>query len=637
MKNIGKTAALVCAAALSALFSAPVSNAVYAEYDKADYTAYGGVSVTMPKLKYNVSENGESIVTAYDFIPLSKTSYADETEFPSAFDMREKYSVSAVKNQSGHGTCWTHSAIASAESSLIAEHPDVDLSELHTAFYAYYGEDQIDPETSDINEILALGGSRSLCVNLWSQWIGPVNESRLPYKNSDFFKDKAAADGLKYVSDFHLENAYIYDFDHDHSNMDEVNYLTKQFVYGGTAVDVSFYSSTSECYSTQYNSSNSKKSRRYANHAVAIVGWDDSFSADNFVQKPAGDGAWLIKNSWGENYGDGGYMWISYYDRSLTDFTAYEMAEADNFDNIYLHDTYIPEQSMSAYDDPNVIEPTYMANVFTAEKNEKIKAVSTYINYPDTEYEVMVCSGIGDETDLMSGRISSVTKGKSSLTGYITINLDEPFLVREDEKFAVIVKLYCEDSPFVVPLEANLSLENSKTGELTGISAYTTYDRIVANTGENESFVSEDGNEWKDVSYENHRYTDEEKAELLVSFKEQIFDDIDNDDKTEYENAVKLADYYETLFGTGDVLLTIGNISLKAYSDNAEDFVPGDVDGNGIIDARDASLVLTYYVSGESDRKALIDEKYLDNADYDGNGIINAIDASAILTYYVNH
>lgn len=636
MKNFEKFAALAFTAAFAAGYSAPVNNAVYAEYENADYTAYSGTAVSMPKLKYNVSQSGDSLVSEYGYAPLSIMSFDDESEFPSSFDMRDKYNVSAVKNQSGHGTCWTHSAIASAESSLIAEHPDIDLSELHTAFYAYYGEDQIDPETSDINEILALGGSRSLCVNLWSQWIGPVNESRLPYKNSDFFKDKDAADGLKYVSDFHLENACMYDFDHDRTNMDEVNYLTKQFVYGGTAVDVSFYSSTSECYSTKYNSSNSNKNRRYANHAVAIVGWDDSFSAENFVQKPEGDGAWLIKNSWGENYGNGGYMWISYYDRSLTDFTAYEMGEADNYDNIYLHDTYIPEQSMSASDDPNVIAPTYMANIFTAGENERIKAVSTYINNPDTEYEIMICSGFDDETDLMSGRMSSATKGKSTLTGYMTINLDEPFLVKEDEKFAVIVKLYCEDSPFVVPIETNLSLENRRTKELTNISAFTSYDRIAANTGKNESLVSEDGREWKDVSYENRRYSGEEKSELLTAFKEQIFDGVDEDDRTEYENVAALADYYEELFGTGDVLLTIGNISLKAFSDSAEIFLLGDVDGNGIVDARDASAVLTYYVTDESERKGIIDEKYLDNADYDGNGIINAVDASAILTYYIN-
>lgn len=634
MKSFRKIAAFICTASVTVTYFAPINNNVHAEYENSvDYTSYGGISVTAPKLKYTMTESGESVITEKASSPLRKI--ADASELPDAFDMRDTYDVSAVKNQSGHGTCWTHSASASAESSLIASYPDIDLSELHAAFYAYYGEDQIDPETDNIDEILALGGSRNLCVNLWAQWIGPVNESRLPYSNDDFFEDKAQTDALKYVSDFHLENAYMYDFDHDRTNMDEVNTLTKQFVYGGNAVDVSFYSSTADCYSTKFNSSNSNKKPRYANHAVTIVGWDDSFSAENFLKKPDGDGAWLIKNSWGESFGDGGYMWISYYDRSLTEFTVYELGESDNYDNIYYHDTYISDQSLSVNDDPNIIEPSYMANIFTSDKTERIKAVSTYINNPETEYEIIICSGLTDETNPMSGRASAVTKGKSSLTGYMTIELDSPFLVREGEKFSVIVKLYCAENPFVVPLETNISVEDSKTGELTDISAYSKYDRIVAYTGENESFVSADGKEWTDILNENHRYTDEEKAELLAAFREQIFEDADKDDETEWSAAEKLAEYYEKLFDSGDVILTMGNISLKAFSDTADDFLLGDTDGNGIVNAIDASAVLTYYASRDSDTEGIIDEKYLENADYDGNGVINAIDASMILTYYV--
>jgi LPXTG-motif cell wall-anchored protein len=37
-----------------------------------------------------------------------------------------------------------------------------------------------------------------------------------------------------------------------------------------------------------------------ANHVVSVVGWDDDFSRDNFgTEKPAGNGAFLVRNSWG--------------------------------------------------------------------------------------------------------------------------------------------------------------------------------------------------------------------------------------------------------------------------------------------------------------------------------------------------
>ena len=55
-----------------------------------------------------------------------------------------------------------------------------------------------------------------------------------------------------------------------------------------------------------------------SDHAVAIVGWDDNYSADNFLITPPGDGAWIVKNNWGSNWGDEGYFHISYYGHHLS-------------------------------------------------------------------------------------------------------------------------------------------------------------------------------------------------------------------------------------------------------------------------------------------------------------------------------
>jgi C1A family cysteine protease len=54
---------------------------------------------------------------------------------------------------------------------------------------------------------------------------------------------------------------------------------------------------------------------------VLIVGWDDAFPASSFRSghRPPGDGAFLIKNSWGADWGDKGFAWVSYHDATIGD------------------------------------------------------------------------------------------------------------------------------------------------------------------------------------------------------------------------------------------------------------------------------------------------------------------------------
>ena len=75
------------------------------------------------------------------------------------------------------------------------------------------------------------------------------------------------------------------------------------------------------------------------NHGVAIVGWNDNYSRNNFTIVPPADGAFIIKNSWGPAFGDQGFFHISYYDTRVAEYNAVFTAEsAQNYDTVYQYD-----------------------------------------------------------------------------------------------------------------------------------------------------------------------------------------------------------------------------------------------------------------------------------------------------------
>ncbi len=78
-----------------------------------------------------------------------------------------------------------------------------------------------------------------------------------------------------------------------------------------------------------------------SDHAVAIVGWDDNYPRTNFATTPPGDGAFIVRNSWGSAWGDAGYFYISYYDNILASGVSYSFLNAEpttNFGRIYQYD-----------------------------------------------------------------------------------------------------------------------------------------------------------------------------------------------------------------------------------------------------------------------------------------------------------
>lgn len=192
------------------------------------------------------------------------------------------------------------------------------------------------------------------------------------------------------------------------------------------------------------------------NHQILVVGWDDDFPAENFSITPPGNGAFLIKNSWGTYDDAGGYFWISYYDRTFARvkgdvasvYTRIDDTEsAEGYDNVRSYDPMGLSGSMGMGS-----TTATAANMFVASTSETIRAVGTYLLQWNTKYTIQVYTGCtaGKPT---SGVLAHTQSGTREFPGYETIDLATGIPIASGERYSVVVKLTTPGYTTPVPLQ----------------------------------------------------------------------------------------------------------------------------------------------------------------------------------------
>ena len=360
---------------------------------------------------------------------------ADTAEpLPSAYnhDTQNLSYITSVKSQDEFGNCWAFAAIACCEAEAVKNHGaplSTDLSELHLTYFAYNGERNTGDRVEAKQAFYENGGYPELSIFTFSNWIGLVDESVAQYSSLVANPNIKLDHSLMYGNvKYYINNVHNYSLPTDMTKVKEAIRT-----YG--AVQTAYYSNDSYYNKTTY--SHYCPQAYTSDHAVTIVGWDDTYNKDNFKSsaRPQSNGAWLVKNSWGTDWGDDGYFWLSYEDKSVTTATAYDVTPSSDhiFDNNYQYDGGI-SLTLSKYD------KTAAANIFTAKGNEELMAVSvTTLGVANADYTLKIyrnpdkltpsAFNKGTPVHTQSGKIENIGFTTIPLTDSVTLNKDDIFIV----------------------------------------------------------------------------------------------------------------------------------------------------------------------------------------------------------------
>lgn len=520
------------------------------------------------------------------------------------------------KSQVPFGTCWAFGALSSLESNIIKNgnaNTNIDLSENQIVWFAYNGKDYSsdaslfagkDTFFTDEDSCYNAGGSYYISAATLFRRYGATDEAKIPYPTS--VDNPYADESTKNLSDIYVKNieilpstAYMTCDSNDNiidQNVYDAPTMTfaintiKSTIINNGVVDFSYYCADSMAgytgadpywnkehnsyyFDASIKSGSNNKYYQYPSHEVSIVGWDDNFSKDNFEITAPGNGAWIVKNSWGKNWGNNGYFYLSYYDVSACDFTSYQAENAEyktdgttnhEYKNIYQYDGVCFGDAQITSSNDNYKG----ANYFTARGDESLDAISTVSTIDDFTATYSVYLNPTSKTNPTTGSLATSGSASFENAGYYTIPLKDSVDLKKDDVYAVVIELSFNSDGrkyTILPCETS-----------TGYNA-----KISVNAG--ESVLCSNG----------------------------VWSELTSDSTT--------------------LDCSIGNVIVKAYTNDADTQVRFDVDGSGNVSITDVTTIQLYLANliKFTDKQKLV-------ADINGDGTIDVRDVTLLQRVLAN-
>ena len=373
--------------------------------------------------------------------------------------------LTPVRDQGYSGLCWAFSTAAILEASLLQRYTDenkntLDLSEEQLAYFYFNRQDDPLHNTGDMQMIYQdsdeatayryASGSPIYLLQELSTGQGIAKESDVPFyltrrvdsKGNVSYKESSAVPSKSkaYLSYAGLDSYETFEY--------SVDKVKKEIMENGAVAVSMYYENASRNLSTNgYYDSNHMRS----NHVVTLVGWDDTFAVSKFnsSERPKRSGAWIAKNSWGDDWGDGGYFYISYENATMLGCVSVSAVKSaqKKYPNLYFYDGLAMVGNSCCLDPVSAASGENMtagANVYEvkagAGRGEAIGEISLCTWTCNARYKVTVFTDLLDTDDPTSGRRALSQTVQMNGAGLNTIRLSKEVVVSAGSWYSIVVE-----------------------------------------------------------------------------------------------------------------------------------------------------------------------------------------------------
>lgn len=459
----------------------------------------------------------------------------------------------AIRNQQKTNSCWTFAGLSALETNLaLANYKNktnlskvYDFSERHMEYATSKMFANNSENKNGYNRAVGSGGNYYIALSYLTNGTGAVPEAEMPFENNEEVIDISEIKG-KTVSSQVYDTVLFeeYALQDDTKRLETINKI-KQHIQNYGSVQASLHGNSSGGFGeTCYNNETGAKYCdstffHKTDHAVSIIGWNDNYSVENFNEssRPKNNGAWIVRNSWGERieeklnelkkqifeanksacisrgwnsaeaipnsfleqngftiegdiaympYGDNGIIYVSYEDKNISKslFGIVKATDTVNYDNLYQYDTFAPVGGI--YLSGTSLKKIMICSVFDRETKdvEYLTQVSLYALQTQTCKVYVNPNGTSkDKSDL---KLVSLKAGESETIdpGYHTLEFDEPMELNGNS-FVVAIEIENNNFRKEVPLESKI--EEAKE-----------WDSVVLETG--KCFIELGDGKWIDTS-----------------------------------------------------------------------------------------------------------------------------------------